>query len=92
MNGEKIEWVNGSEAVGEALDQFYRKLSEGKYGLLGFSLFSLGISVILTGAASVMLYMTGNNAEVRASFTGELERYRNNRLSDYEKLAKTEEA
>jgi len=34
MNGEKVEWVNGSEAVGEALDQFYRKLSEGNTAYL----------------------------------------------------------
>jgi hypothetical protein len=91
-NGDSIEWVNGSEAVGEATDQFYKKLLAGELGLLGFSLFTFAISVILTGAASVMLYMTGKNPQVQASFTGDLERYRNNRLSDYEKLAKQEEA
>ena len=90
-DGDSIEWVNGSEAVGEATDQFYKKLLAGELGLLGFSLFTFGISVILTGAASVMLYMTGKNPQVQASFTGDLERYRNNRLSDYEKLAKQEE-
>jgi hypothetical protein len=90
-NGDSIEWVNGSEAVGEATDQFYKKLLAGELGLLGFSLFTFAISVILTGAASVMLYMTGKNPQVQASFTGDLERYRNNRLSDYEKLAKQEE-
>jgi len=91
-NGDSIEWVNGSEAVGEATDQFYKKLLAGELGLLGFSLFTFAISVILTGAASVMLYMIGKNPQVQASFTGDLERYRNNRLSDYEKLAKQEEA
>ena len=90
VRGEKIEWVNGSEAVGEATDQFYKKLSAGQFGLLGFSLFTFAISVILTGAASIMLYMTGKNPEVQASFTGELERYRNIRLSDYEQLVKNE--
>ena len=92
-NGDKVEWVNGSEAVGEAFDQFFSKLLNPKQiSLLGFSLFSLMISVILTGAASIMLYMAGKNPQVQASFTGDLERYRNNRLSDYEKLAKQEEA
>ena len=91
-NGDSIEWVNGSEAVGEATDQFYKKLLAGELGLLGFSLFTFAISVILTGAASVMLYMIGKNPQVQATFTGDLERYRNNRLSDYEKLAKQEEA
>lgn len=90
-NGTNIEWVNGSEAVGEATDQFYKKLLAGELGLLGFSLFTFGISVILTGAASVMLYLTGKNPQVQASFTGDLERYRNNRLSDYEKLVKQQE-
>jgi hypothetical protein len=92
IEGNKLIWVNGSEAVGEATEQFYRKLLEGKFGLLGFSLFSLAISIVLTGAASIMLYMAGKDPQVQASFTGDLERYRNNRLSDYEKLVKQEEA
>jgi len=90
-NSGKIGWVNGSEAVGEATDQFYKKLFAGELGLLGFSLFTFGISVILTGAASIMLYMAGKNPQVQASFMGELEGYRNNRLSEYETLAKKEE-
>ena len=90
LKGDVLEWVNGSEAVGEATDQFYRKLFEGKFGLLGFSLFSLAISIILTGAASVMLYLAGKNPQVQASFTGELTRYRDIRLGDYERLAKKE--
>lgn len=91
-SGDELEWVNGSEAVGQATEQFYKKLMEGQFGLLGFSLFTFGISVILTGAASIMLYMTGKNPQVQASFMGELEGYRNNRLSEYETLAKKEEA
>jgi len=91
-DGGKIGWVNGSEAVGEATDQFYRKLFAGELGLLGFSLFTFGISVILTGAASIMLYMAGKNPQAQASFMGELEKYRNKRLSEYETLAKKEEA
>jgi hypothetical protein len=90
--GDDINWVNGSEAVGEATDQFYKRLFAGELGLLGFSLFTFGISVILTGAASIMLYMAGKNPQVQASFMGELEIYRNSRLSEYENLAKKEEA
>ena len=87
-----IEWVNGSEAVGEATDQFYRKLFvDHQIGLLGFSLFVFAIAVVLTGASSILLYLTGKNPQVQASFTGELEVYRKNILSDYEKLAKQEE-
>ena len=90
-SGSNIEWVNGSEAVGEATDQFYKKLLAGEFGLLGFSLFTFAISFILTGSASVMLYLIGKNPEVQASYTGMLEEYRNRRLSDYEELTKKEE-
>jgi hypothetical protein len=92
MHDKGIEWVNGSEAVGEATDQFYRKLFvDHQIGLLGFSLFVFAIAVVLTGASSILLYLTGKNPQVQASFTGELEVYRKNILSDYEKLAKQEE-
>jgi hypothetical protein len=90
-SGSKIEWVNGSEAVGEATDQFYKKLLAGEFGLLGFSLFTFAISFILTGSASVMLYLIGKNPQVQASYTGALEEYQNRRLSDYENLVKNEE-
>ena len=90
-SGSNIEWVNGSEAVGEATDQFYKKLLAGEFGLLGFSLFTFAISFILTGSASVMLYLIGKNPQVQASYTGALEEYRNRRLSDYENLVKKEE-
>jgi len=39
-----------------------------------------------------MLYMAGKNPQAQASFMGELEKYRNKRLSEYETLAKKEEA
>jgi len=91
-HGGKIGWVNGSEAVGAATDQSYEKQLAGALGQLTFSLFTFGISVILTGAASIMLYMAGKNPQVQASFMGELEKYRNNRLSEYETLVKKEEA
>ncbi|WP_341883888.1 hypothetical protein [Synechococcus sp. UW140] len=90
-SGSNIEWVNGSEAVGEATDQFYKKLLAGEFGLLGFSLFTFAISFILTGSASVMLYLIGKNPQVQASYTGTLGEYRNRRLSDYENLVKKEE-
>ena len=91
-DGDKIKWVNGSEAVGEGFNQFFEKLVDPKqFTLLGFSLFTLIVSIILTGAASIMLYLAGKNPQVQASFMGELEKHRNRRLSDYENLAKKEE-
>lgn len=90
--GGKLKWINGSEAVGEGFNQFFEKLfNPAQFTLLGFSLFTLMVSIILTGAASIMLYMAGKNPQVQASFMGELETYRNNRLSEYETLAKKEE-
>lgn len=80
-----IEWVNGTEAVGQATNQFYANLLNGQFGLLGFSLFMMSVSVILTGAASLMIYLTGQNKEVQASYTSPLEKYREERLNDYQR-------
>ena len=89
-NGD-IEWVNGTEAVGQATKQFYANLFAGNLGILGFSLFMLSISIILTGAASIMLYLTGGNPQIQASFTGELKQFRDRRLSEYDNLVKRED-
>ena len=86
LKGDQLEWVNGTEAVAQATDQFYRNLFSGQFGLLGFSLFTLAISIILTGAASIMLYLTGGNPQVHASYTGELNQFRDRRLSEYASL------
>lgn len=89
VNG-KLEWVNGNEAVGQATNQFYANLLAGKLGLLGFSLFTLAISVILTGAAAIMIYLISLNKQVQASFSGELLQYRDKRLDDYQKIVMQE--
>jgi hypothetical protein len=94
MENGMLEWVNGNEAVGQATNQFYSNLFAGKLGLLGFSLFSLSISVILTGAAAIMIYLISLNKQVQASFSGELLEYRDERLDDYQQIvmqAKSEE-
>ena len=83
VNGE-LQWVNGTEAVGQATNQFYRSLLAGEFGLLGFSLFTLGVSVILTGAASLMLFLMSRNEEVKASFTADLGSKLNEQLAKYE--------
>jgi len=83
--GGSIEWVNGTEAVGQATNQFYFNLLKGEFGLLGFSLFMMSISVILTGAASLMIYFASQNKDVKASFASGLEKFRNERLEDYQR-------
>jgi hypothetical protein len=82
----KFEWVNGTEAVGQATNQFYSNLFAGQFGLLGFSLFTLSISVILTAAAAIMIYLISLNKQVQASFSGELLEYRDERLDEYQRI------
>lgn len=85
VNG-RLEWVNGNEAVGQATNQFYSNLLAGKMGLLGFSLFTLSVSVILTGAAAIMIYLISLNKQVQASYDGRLLLHRNRRLDDYQEI------
>jgi len=85
VNG-KFEWVNGTEAVGQATNQFYSNLFAGQFGILGFSLFTLSISVILTAAAAIMLYLIALNPQVQASFSGELLEFRDERLDEYQRI------
>ncbi|QPN66544.1 hypothetical protein [Synechococcus sp. CBW1006] len=89
VNG-RFEWVNGTEAVGQATNQFYANLFAGKFGLLGFSLFTLSVSVILTGAAAIMLYLISLNTQVKASFTEDLKEFRDKRLEEYQQRIVTE--
>jgi len=90
-SGEDLYWKNGTEAVAQGMEQFFRSLQEGEYTLLGFSLFMLAVSTILTSAASVMLYLTGKNEQVKASFAGELNKYRERRVAQYQELVDREE-
>jgi hypothetical protein len=85
----RLEWVNGTDAVSQATKQFYASLSAGKYSELGPSLLVLSISILLTGLATALLYQSGKNTEVQASFTGELEDFRNERLDQYEQALQT---
>jgi len=85
VQNDRLEWVNGTDAVAQATKQFYANLAAGNYGLLGFSLLALTISILLTALATALLYITGKNPDVKSSFTGELEEFRNERLDQYEK-------
>ena len=50
---------------------------------LGFSIFAFVVSVILTLTASILLYTTGKNSEVKASFTSGLGKKSNALLAGY---------
>ncbi len=81
----EIEWTDGSksEAVGAAMNQFVDKLQKGDVASLGFSIFAFVVSIILTLTASILLYTTGNNSEVKASFTSGLGKKSNALLAGY---------
>ena len=81
----EIEWTDGSksEAVGAAMKQFVEKVQKGDVASLGFSIFAFVVSVILTLTASILLYTTGKNSEVKASFTSGLGKKSNALLAGY---------
>ena len=80
-----IEWKNDrkGDAVEASMKQFFGKLEAGELASLGFSIFAFVVSVILTLTASILLYTTGKNSEVKASFTSGLGKKSNALLSGY---------
>jgi hypothetical protein len=82
-NGGQLEWVNGTTAVAQATDQFWEQLLKGEFGLLGFSLFFLVVSIILTGVATLLIYQLSQNAAIKASFDPTVEARRDQRLQAY---------
>lgn len=78
-----IEWVSGTTAVAQATDQFWQQLGKGEFGKLGFSLFFLIISLILTSVASIMIYQLSKNESVKASYSQEVMDDRGPKLQSY---------
>jgi len=79
----RLEWVNGTTAVAQATDQFWAQLLAGKFGLLGFSLFFLMISIILSFVAALLIYQLSQNAAVKASYSPRVMDERDERLQAY---------
>ena len=69
-----IDWKNDrkGDAVEASMEQFFKKLQNGELASLGFSIFAFVISIILTSTAAILLYTTGKNREVKASFSSSL--------------------
>ena len=65
------------------MKQFFEKLRNGEYASLGFSIFAFIISIILTSTAAILLYTTGKNREVKASFTSALGKKSNALMSEF---------
>jgi hypothetical protein len=86
--GGQLQWVNGTTAVAQATDQFWRQLLNGQFGLLGFSLFFLLVSLILTGTAALLIYQLSQNAAVKASYSASLMDERDGRLQAYREAMK----
>ena len=74
MDSRPIDWKNDrkGDAVEASMEQFFKKLQNGELASLGFSIFAFVISVILTSTAAILLYTTGKNREVKASFSSSL--------------------
>ena len=81
-----LEWVNGTTAVAQATDQFWRQVFNGDFGKLGFSLFFLFVSIVLTSAATLMLYQVSINQSVKASFSQNVMDSRDQRFEVYRKM------
>lgn len=84
-SGEEIEWVNGTTAVAQATEQFWAKLLAGQFGQIGFSLFFLVVSLILSISATLMLYQVSISSELKASFDDDVLDKLNDRLQRYTK-------
>lgn len=82
-SGDNIEWVSGTTAVSQATDQFWDQLLKGEFGLLGFSLLFLIISIVLSIAASLMLIQLSRSPQIKASFDEELRKLLGDRMSMY---------
>ena len=82
-NGDKVEWVSGTTAVAQATNQFWAQLGRGEFGLLGFSLLFLIISIILSVAASLMLLQLSRSPQVKASFDEEIRDLLGERMNLY---------
>lgn len=82
-SGGRLEWVNGTTAVAQATDQFWEQLLRGEFGLLGFSLFFLLVSIILTGVAALLIYQLSQNAAIKASYSTTVMEERDKRLQAY---------
>ena len=80
-----IDWRDDrkGDAVEASMKQFFGKLEAGDLASLGFSIFAFVVSVILTLTASILLYTTGKNSEVKASFTSGLGKKSNALLAAY---------
>jgi hypothetical protein len=86
--GGRLQWVNGTTAVAQATDQFWAQLLKGEFGLLGFALFFLLISLILTGTAALLIYQLSQNAAVKASYSPTVMDERDGRLQAYREAMK----
>ena len=81
--GNNIEWVDGTTAVSQATNQFWDQLGKGEFGLLGFSLLFLIISIVLSVAASLMLLQLSRSPQIKASFDEEVRDLLGERMNLY---------
>lgn len=86
INNEGEEEIrSGQEVVGQATKQFIAKLQDpNRLPELGISLFWMGISIILSGIATILLWALSLTKEMKMSYNTSLLRYRMDSLQQYQ--------
>ena len=80
-----IEIKSGQEVVGQAFTQFFDKIQDPEriFGL-GVSLFWMGVSIILSVMATILLWALSTTKEMKMSYNTKLLKYRMDLLQSYQ--------
>ena len=80
-----VEIRSGQEVVGQAFTQFFNKIQDPERIFeLGVSLFWMGVSIILSVMATILLWALSTTKEMKMSYNTKLLRYRMDLLQSYQ--------
>ena len=80
-----VEIRSGQEVVGQAFTQFFNKIQDPERIFeLGVSLFWMGVSIILSVMATILLWALSTTKEMKMSYNTKLQRYRMDLLQSYQ--------
>jgi len=80
-----IEIRSGQEAVGQAFTQFFDKIQDHDWIFqLGISLFWMGVSIILSVMATILLWALSLTKEMKMSYNTALLKFRTDLLQSYQ--------
>ena len=83
-----VQFSSGTTAVAQATDQYIKQIARGEFGKLGFSMLFLSISLILSAAASIMIYQLSQNPGIKASYSDYVNYEKTRRLQAYRQAMK----